>query len=325
MPDAAFVLCIERNEICAQALLLIESIRAFAGRYRDCPIVAVAARPGLGVDRPTQDHLEALGVTYHEEPLNTLCAEYGSANRVYAAAWAADAFSVDTLFVLDSDTLFLGEPEPLGPDHDFAMRPVDVKGSASLGPDDPHEPYWTAVCGLAGLSVDALPFVETTLDRQRVRACYNGGYTAVRRASGILQHAAQLFTRSILAGLRPYKGLNLSIFASTGHVGPRAAEYWGSNQAALSIAAWSTTRRIRSLDARFNVPLHQLADPACWTDDWLDIRPRHIHYHWMLRATHRDQALELMTRLGVPADQRQWIAAQPPIEEWWRIRHPLAR
>ena len=36
------------------------------------------------------------------------------------------------------------------------------------------------------------------------------------------------------------------VFASTGDVSSRAAEYWGSNQAAFSLAAWSTTRRVES-------------------------------------------------------------------------------
>ena len=80
---------------------------------------------------------------------------------------------------------------------------------------------------------------------------YNGGYAVVRRESGVLDSTADLFTRSVEANLRPRKGHEgIREFASTGFVSSAAAEYWGSNQAAFAVAAWSATRRVRQLDAR---------------------------------------------------------------------------
>ena len=55
-------------------------------RHRDAPILAYAPRPGLGVDAATRARLARLRVDYFDAPLNTSCAEYGSANRVFAAA-----------------------------------------------------------------------------------------------------------------------------------------------------------------------------------------------------------------------------------------------
>ena len=317
------MLCIENNETRGQALLLIESLREFGGRFAKSPILAVAPRQGLGVDPATRARLDALEVTYHEEALNTVCPLYGSANRVYAAAWAARHSSAETLFVLDSDTLFLGEPEIPGSEWDLAVRPVDVKGPTSEGPGDPFESYWVAVCELAGMSVEALPFVETVLDRRRVRASYNGGYAVVRRASGILELASDLFTRTVHSGLRPFKGVKgHRVFASTGYVLPAASEYWGSNQAALSIAAWSTTRRVTLLDRRFNVPLHELAEAERWSDDWADLRPLHVHYHWLLRASHRDLAYATMAKLGVAPAQLAWIREHASLVGKWPIPVP---
>jgi hypothetical protein len=189
--NAVFVLCIENNVIRDQALLLIESIRAFAGKLRDLEIFAVAPRPNLGIDKDTRVKLDALDVTYCEAPINTYCPAYGSANRVYAAAWVAQRTSATTLIVLDSDTLFLDEPELLGPCCDVAVRPVDSKGSASIGPEDEFDPYWAALCQLAKMPIDQLPFLETTVDRLRVRSSYNGGYSVVRRDTGIMQRAAE--------------------------------------------------------------------------------------------------------------------------------------
>jgi hypothetical protein len=207
--------------------------------------------------------------------------------------------------------LFLDEPELLGPDVDVAVRPVDVKGSTTAGPGDEFEPYWSALCKLAEFPIDQLPFVETTIDRKRVRASYNGGYSVVRRDTGILQRAADIFTRSVSAGLRPYKARSdFRVFASTGFVSTLASEYWGSNQAAFSVAAWSTTRRVRTLDRRYNVPLHSLAQPENWRPEWTDTAPAHVHYHWMFDPEHGAEALRLLRRLGVAADRLDWIAAR---------------
>ncbi|HEV8631314.1 MAG TPA: sulfotransferase, partial [Thermoanaerobaculia bacterium] len=321
--SAAFVLCIEGNETRDQALLLIESIRAFGGGLAASEILAVAPRQGLGVDADTRARLEALGASYHEEPLNRVCPEYGSANRVYAAAWAAEVCDAEVLFVLDSDTLVLGEPEPLGTACDLAVRPVDVKGSTTTGAGDPFDGYWRSLCELASASIDALPFVATVFDGLRVRASYNGGYSVVRRSSGILQRTAELFTRSVAADLRPHEGHSgHRLFASTGYVSDRANEYWGSVQAALSIAAWSTTRRVRLLGRRYNVPLHMLADAAHWTEDWRDLHPLHVHYHWMLRAADRARGLRTLAMIGVPWDQLQWLAARAGRPEGRRAAVP---
>jgi len=57
----------------------------------------------------------------------------------------------------------------------------------------------------------------------------------VRRQKGILTRGADLFAASVSAGMRPYRGAGMNIFASTGHVGKAGSEYWGSSQAALTL------------------------------------------------------------------------------------------
>ena len=311
--DPAFVLCIENNAIRDQALLLIESIRAFAGRYRGAEILAIAPRPGLGIDDDTRTRLERLGATYYEAPLNTHGPQYAPANRVYAAAWAAETTAASTLIVLDSDTLFFDEPELLGAHLDAAARPVDVKGSTTAGPGDEFEPHWQALGRLAGFPIEGLPLVETTIDRAKVRASYNGGYSVVRRETGILQRSADIFTRSVSADIRPYKKrAGFRTYASTGFVPDLSAQYWGSSQAAFSIAAWSTTRRFRTLDRRYNLPLHSLVEERHWSDEWAGIAPVHVHCHWMLNLEHRARTIELLGRLGVPPDRLDWLTARRP-------------
>ena len=312
MDGVTFVLCIENNAIRAQALLLCESIRRFAGRHRDAPIVAVSPRPGKGVTGETLRRLEALGVDYVEEPLNLACPEYGSANRVFAAAWAEAHARSEWVVVLDSDTVFLGEPE-LPAEADVAVRPVDVKGSASAGPGDPFEDYWQRLAALEGVPLDTLPFVSTTVCGSRVRASYNGGLVAVRRERGILGAWADLFARSVAAGLRPWRGHGLDVYASTGLVGPAASEYWGSNQAAAAVAIWSRTRRVVHFPEAYNVPLHLVLERPD-----LRARPRgplvHVHYHWLFAEPHPAAALAALRDMGAGPDRLRWLDERLPLD-----------
>ena len=313
MSQVTFVLCIEKNAIRSQALLLCESIRQFGGAHRDAPIVAVAPRPGLGIDGEARRQLDALGVEYVEEPLNRVCPQYGSANRVFTAAWAEARVRSEWIVVLDSDTVFLEELE-LPADADVAVRPVDSKGSASEGPGDPFDDYWSRLAELQGVPLDGLPFVHTTDRRHRVRASYNGGLIVVRRERGILATWADLFARSVAAGLKPWKGSDLNVFASTGFVGQEASEYWGSNQAAVALAIWSTTRRVLHYPATYNVPLHLLLEHP----ELATIPPTspliHVHYHWVFTDPYYERALALLRDMGAGRDRLDWLAARLPLQ-----------
>ena len=316
MSEATFVLCIEDTGIRAQALLLCESIRACGGSQAAAPIVAVAPRRGHGVDRRTRRSLAALEVEYVEEPLNELCPEYGSANRVFAAAWAEGRADTEWVVVLDSDTVLL-DPLPLPADADAALRPIDSKGSATAGPGDPFEPYWQALAALNGTALDQLPFVATTDGLHRVRASYNGGLVVARRTAGLLGRWADLFARSVVAGLRPWRGRGENVHASTGYVGLAASEYWGSNQAALAVAAWGAGLRIVEHPDTCNVPLHLLAQRPDLVEARAARRPAappiHVHYHWMFTAPYYRAAADTLRRLGVQADRVAWLDARLPI------------
>jgi hypothetical protein len=314
MPDesATFVLCIENNAIRAQALLLCESIRRFCGRHRQSPIVAVAPRPGLGVDRGTRRQLAAMSVDYVEEPLNRVCPEYASANRVFAAAWAEERARSEWVLVLDSDTVFLEEPE-LPAAADAAVRPVDSKGSATEGSGDPFDEYWARMAALQGVPLDRLPLVGTTDCAHRVRASYNGGLIAVRRRQGILRAWADLFSRSIEAGLKPLRGSKINVHASTGPVGETASEYWGSNQAAAALAIWSATMRVVNYPITYNVPLHLVMNRADLASGLRGSPLVHVHYHWLFTEPHHEDALGLLSDIGLEGERLEWLQRRLPL------------
>ena len=314
-PEVTFVLCIEQNALRAQALLLCETIRQFGGRHADASILAFAPRPGYGVDAATKRALAALAVEYVDEPLNLLCPEYGSANRVFSAARAETLARTEWLVVLDSDTLVLDELQ-LPADADVAVRPVDTRGSATTGHvGDSFFEYWQRMAALGGISLERLPWMEPTDRGSRIRASYNGGLVVVRRERRLLQAWADLFARSVTEGLKPWRGSGLDVRASTGRVGTAAGEYWGSNQAALAVTVWSLTDRVHVYPDSYNVPLHMLVDRRTFPG-WPVSRPLvHVHYHWLLTAPTHEDALTTLEGLGVQQERIAWLRERLPLLE----------
>ena len=313
-PDVGFVACIERGVLEAQALLLFESIRLHTGPLKDCAIYALSPRAGYAISVDARRRLDDLRVHYIDTILNSECREYGSANRVAAAAYIEETYRHKILVILDSDTLFLREPCDflLAPDIDVALRPVDVKGMCTNGPQDSFDPYWHALCRCCGVAYDEIPWGETFVNRHRIKASYNGGLVVTRGNLGIMRKWANFFFTSIRQGLRP-RSKPVSFRSGTGWVGVEASKLWGSNQAALSLAIWSTSRRVQQLPPTYNYPLHlhDRVDPVLARTVFPHLV--HLHYHWMF-AEDALPANPLFLPSGpLSSDQRDWLRSATPI------------
>jgi hypothetical protein len=303
--EVAFVICVEANRLEPQARLLCESLRTFGGRYREAPILAVSPRPELALGRDARARLEALGVTCVVEPLNVTGNPYGAINRIVAGAWAERTSPHPYLVLLDTDTVLVGEPGFVRAD--AGVRPVDVKGATSSGAGDPRDAYWTRLCHLGGIEPARLPMITTTIDKVRIRASYNGGFTLVRRDLGILAATREIFFASLQDGLCPSPAAGLDILASTGQVGREASEWWGASQAALSVAIWSKTSDVHTFDARYNIPLNNLAAPgSSWPTD-RRFAPILLHYHHLMEAGYREQLHQVLAGIGCSSRVRGWI------------------
>ena len=309
--DLAFVACIEAGTLERQALLLFESIRAF-GSLAECPIYALAPRAGLGVGRATRQRLEGWHVEYIDTVLNTECVGTGSTNRVAAAAHIEDTTRHEILVVLDSDTLLLREPDAfrLPPDVDVAVRPVDYKGICTTGPDDPYDDYWRRLCAICGVGYDEIPDVLSYVDQARVKASYNGGLVVARRDRGMLRRWWEFFLASVRAGLRP-RAEAVAFRSSTGAVASAGEPDVGLNQAALSLAMWSTTRRVRTLEPSYNYPLH--AHDALGGRGVRDFNQLiHVHYHWLFEPDAIADAHLTAPASTLTADTLAWLRARTP-------------
>jgi hypothetical protein len=315
--DVAFVLCVERGVLEAQALLLCASVRHLTGDLAGAPIYALSPR-GRHPPRETLAALTALGVLYDDRPLNEECADYGSANRVAAAAHVERTTGHELLVVLDSDTLFLDAPTAfaLPASTVAAVRPVDLKGMCTAGGDDPCDRYWRQLCDCCGVSYDVLPWLTTSVDQERVKACYNGGLVVVRRAAGILERWWELFLRSVRRGLRPWSEPP-RVLSSTGMVDAAAARWWGSNQAALSLALWSSTGSVELLPPGYNYPLHlHERAPAGLREGALG-ELVHVHYHYLFGRDSPQPNPLLDPVLPVAAPVREWLRARLPLPATW--------
>lgn len=310
-PDVGFVACIESGVLEKQACLLFESIRIYAGRFRDCSIYALSPRRGHAISEHARRRLDELGVHYIDEILNTACLEYGPANRVAAGAYIEETRRHEILAVLDSDTLFLREPDALllPPDVDASARPVDLKGMCTSGPTDPFDTYWHDLCRCGGVEYGAIPWSESFVDQQRIKADYNTGLIVVRAELGILRQCASIFFESIRQGLRPWPHTETRRFRSGANwIEPHESTYWGSSQAAMALAIWNSTRRVRELEPTYNYPLHlhEQIDPAIRHE----VFPRlvHVHYHWLLQDDFRSNPLFFQPSPLLPT-QRDWLLA----------------
>ena len=286
----AFVACIEHGVLETQTLRLFESLRRFGGQMAGCAAYAVSPRPDRQIGISTRHALRSLDVHHIEEHLNRDCPEYGSANRVAAAAHIEARSGHDIIVVLDSDTMFLREPTQLllAADVDAAVRPVDVKGMCSAGESDPCDAYWQALCRLSGVDYGLLPWTRTTVDGVRIKASYNGGLVVTRSRLGILQRWADIFFASARAGVMPHAERS-PFRAGAGWVESNAGRWWGSNQAALSLALWSRTKRVLELPRTYNYPLHLQARMRA-NQVAVDLEERvHVHYHWLLEPEGRLQ------------------------------------
>jgi hypothetical protein len=190
---------------------------------------------------------------------------------------------------------------------------VDSKGSATRGPGDAFEDYWVALAGMCGTSVDRLPYIRSTIDGERIRASYNAGLIVARRDKNIFTRGAELFSRSLQAGMRPYRDSGIDIFASTGSVGRAGSEFWGSSQAVLAIAIWATTDRVVHFPGSYNIPLHMIAAKGEIAPEWLARPPVHVHYHYMFAPNRCEIAMEILAKLGVPSDRLAWVADRIPL------------
>lgn len=308
--DVQFALVAEQGVLEAQALLLCESIRLFAGKYRNAPISAVIPRPTKRPSARTLSALARLGVDIVELNVTSAAPEYGTTYRIHSASAIEASSRAKILVFMDSDLVFFGEPDLDLNGYDAAARPVDLKGMCTTGSQDSYDPYWRRLCEVCDVDYSAVPPVTTTVDQLSVKASYNGGFIVIRRSAGIFCRTEEFFERSVGAGLRPHMGKRLSVRAGHGQVDGIGAEYWGSSQACLSLAIWGRQLTARILPPTHNFPLHI----DSYVAQFGAREPLIVaHYHHLFTGEQSANPL-FSGRLNVPSQCLDWLEGRLPLD-----------
>ncbi len=97
-------------------------------------------------------------------------------NKLYAIGAAERATKSRQVLWLDSDIIFLGEPQDLelGPNEDFAACAPDNGVIGSEGEKDPNDPFWRHAAPAMGQRIEDLPWLDTS-DGKRIRFYWNSG------------------------------------------------------------------------------------------------------------------------------------------------------
>ncbi|MFD2057810.1 hypothetical protein ACFSQT_33425 [Mesorhizobium calcicola] len=305
-----FVLIAEAGILEAQALLLCESIRCFAGAYSRCPITVVSPRSSRRPSLSTLRKFEQLDVEYLPIEIQSYYPQYGTSYRIHALAHVERRPGPPVIVQLDSDTIFVAEPDLSLGASSAAARPVDVKGMCTTGPGDPFDSYWRQLCALVGVDYEHLPIVRTTVGGQAVRASYNGGLFVATRACGLFQRTEAIFKQLVAADMKPWAD-GPTFDTGTGVLHGEATTYWGTSQAAFSLAAVAGNHPVRLLPDTHNFPLNNLAGlPAPNA-----ARLVHIHYHGLFSDASADVNPIMQGKLALPAAISEWLAARLPLRD----------
>ncbi len=196
LPPVVFATYAADQEQLQHAFRLSESIRTFAGRFKDAPVWAYMP-PELFNARPDLvERLRLLGVECRTSTAPHESLRFHYTGKVFASgdAEASACGSADLLVWMDSDTFVLDEPKEFAiPDTvSFAYRPVMHNRSGSAWGQSP-DLFWSRIYEKLAISDMDLFRMKTPADEIEIRTYFNAGLVIVRPERGILRQWVEDF------------------------------------------------------------------------------------------------------------------------------------
>ncbi|MFX1319266.1 MAG: hypothetical protein ACFE9O_09010, partial [Promethearchaeota archaeon] len=230
-------------------LLLVDSIRSFAGTLAKNPIWVFTPESSEGIASSTKETLADLGAKVVSFIIDESKLPFFFADTIQAIAFAESMAERDTelLVWLDSNTLILKEPsEFLLPDEkSLGYRPVHhtLVGSRF---EDPLDPFWTEIYEFCQVPQDRVFPMITHVDATEIRPYFNAGCLITRPTN----HLFRIWHDTFFELYRK----------------PRCAAFYQQDkryeifihQAALSgvILSMFPTEELQELPNTYNYPLH---------------------------------------------------------------------
>ena len=288
----AFLICVEHGRLESEAILLVESLRAWGGSCAQAPVYAFAPRPDFQPEAATVTRLRELGCTFVDEPLVDRIADFPTFNKVPVCAWAERELEHETLVFTDTDSVFLGEPAELAEgEWVAAMRPVDRRIAGSRGKGK-GEPYWRKM--YEALGVENRPFVRTTVGHMKIRAYWNSGLIGVRRSAGLFGEWERALHKLHDLGF--------------------ADDRWPQFMDQISWAMVTTDAfdDVRILSHAYNYPLRHRPSLSGGAMD-LDLTEI-VHVHYRLWFHMRDSLAKVEPPFDPASEPYRWLEERLPIE-----------
>ena len=277
------------------ALLLAESIRAFAGSLSPTPIWYFTPENGKQLSATVKDKLSTLNITLIPFETDPKMPRFPFMNKVLIAALAESKAQskTDLLVWLDPNTVVLQEPREFLLQHgkNLGFRPVHHTLIGSRY-DEPPDPFWAFIYRYCKVPESRIFPMMTHVDGTRIRPYFNAGLLVTRPER-------QLF--------ETWRDTFLKIYQE-----PFLQELYRKDdrymifihQAVLSGVILSTfaADEIQELPTTYNYPLH------LHKQDVTNHRPSRLEELVTFRHEGFYQDPEWTTKMPTKAFLKQWIA-----------------
>lgn len=169
---------------------LVESIRTFAGRYKDATIWVYILPELMEQEASTIAELNSYNVEVKNIEIPEEATWFVLSGKVFAASLAESEAEgkTDILVFLNYDTVILDEPEEfkLPENKKLGYRPVMHKNVGLLY-SEPLDSFWMRIYERMSLDESRLFPMVTPADEDTIRPYFNAGLLVVRPDAGILK------------------------------------------------------------------------------------------------------------------------------------------
>ncbi len=261
-PEITFVCCVESGALEAQTVRMVESLRRWGGRFANAPLVAVTPLFGPPLSDKTRKTFERLNVEYLHFQAKSPYPWFKYLNKPNALVAVEERSTSEYIGWLDSDLLFVGEPDQLilNDGEDFVACASD-KNIGTTGPGDPFESYWKEICQVVGIDICDLPWVTTQMDEKRIRLYWNSGVFVYRRRTNFAKHH-----------------LDISLQMLDAHIANYNAGIFFTDQVALGLAMVKMGLSWRALPYSHNYTMSPLIHDQWYNQQQLK-QAKIVHYH----------------------------------------------
>jgi hypothetical protein len=281
----------------ANALLLAESIRSFAGALAQARVWCYVPNYGKEVSPATRDRLRELDVDLIPYPIDREVLRFFFTAEITAVSLAESRAQdqAELLVWLDANTLALQEPRAflLPGDKSLGFRPVHHTLVGSRW-DEPLDPFWTLVYDRCGVPEDRVFPMTAHVDGVQIRPYMNAGFLIVRPEINLLRSWRDTF-------FRQYQTREFQAFYEQDR---RYVIF--VHQAILTGVLLSdlVPDEMQELPPNYNYPLH------LYEEDVTNNRPAALGELVTCRHEGLDGILEVIDRIPTEEPLKQWLTDQ---------------